>query len=72
MRCRDLLQDYIDADGKLNKDNFRFCKSHPYSDDLKPDRFIALTYFKNDEELVALFNVLLYKIKRRKREYHFL
>jgi len=33
---------------------FRFCKSHPYPDDLTPDRFIALIHFKEREELVNI------------------
>ena len=42
---------------------FRFCKSHPYPDDLKPDRFIALTSFENDKELATLFDLLQIKTK---------
>ncbi|MCG3221511.1 MAG: hypothetical protein H7641_09035 [Candidatus Heimdallarchaeota archaeon] len=38
---------------------FRFCKSHPYPDDLNPDRFIALTSFKDEED----FKNLLYLMK---------
>ncbi len=37
---------------------FRFCKSHPYPDDLKPDRFIALTSFENEAELTTFCNSL--------------
>jgi len=42
---------------------FRFCKSHPYPDDLKPDRFIALTFFENDAELETLFSSLEIGVK---------
>ena len=37
---------------------FRFCKSHPYPDDLLPDRFIALATFENNEELQNILNIL--------------
>lgn len=40
----------------LNK--FRFFKSHPYPDDLTPDRFIALTKFKDENELQHIINLL--------------
>ena len=37
---------------------FRFIKSHPYPDDLNPDRFIAVIKFQDDEELLDLTNIL--------------
>jgi hypothetical protein len=37
---------------------FRFIKSHPYPDDLNPDRFIALINFQKDEEVFDLINIL--------------
>jgi hypothetical protein len=36
----------------------RFCKSHPYPDDLKPDRFIALTKFGSRKELEYIVNLI--------------
>lgn len=35
---------------------FRFCKSHPYPDDLAPDRFIALIMFENRSALLSLLD----------------
>ncbi|MHA2254919.1 MAG: hypothetical protein ACXAAM_02500 [Candidatus Heimdallarchaeaceae archaeon] len=43
---------------------FRFCESHPYPDDLNPDRFIALTSFKDEAELKNLFKVMKIKIMK--------
>ncbi len=37
---------------------FRFIKSHPYPDDLNPDRFIALIGFQNKEEVFDLISIL--------------
>ena len=35
---------------------FRFFKSHPYPDDLAPDRFIALAKFNSREELLIILD----------------
>ena len=37
---------------------FRFIKSHPYPDDMNPDRFIALTNFKDEEELQNFVSIM--------------
>lgn len=42
---------------------FRLCRSHPYPDDLKPDRFISVTIFENDAELEALFDSLKIEVR---------
>ena len=47
---------------------FRFYKSHPYPDDLKPDRFIALTSFRNDIGLDKLFVSLEIIMQNRKEK----
>ena len=51
---------------------FRFCKSHPYPDDLKPDRFIALTNFGNIDELIDLSDVLELEFREEKESSRFL
>lgn len=40
---------------------FRFCKSHPYPDDLHPDRFVTLIFFNDNKELNQLLTIM--KIK---------
>ena len=47
---------------------FRFYKSHPYPDDLRPDRFIALTSFENEKELATLFDLLQIRVKNEEEE----
>ena len=42
---------------------FRFCKAHPYPDDLAPDRFLAVLNFKNREALINLLSSLAVKFK---------
>lgn len=42
---------------------FRFCKTHPYPDDLNPDRFIALTSFKDEEDLENLLDLMKIHVK---------
>lgn len=43
---------------------FRFCKSHPYPDDLNPDRFITLASFKDEVDLRNLIKLMKIKIMR--------
>ncbi len=42
---------------------FRFCRSHPYPDDLHPDRFVTLIYFYDDNELNELLTLMKIKTK---------
>lgn len=47
---------------------FRFIKSHPYPDDLNPDRFIALINYTDEDELRDLVSIMKIEINIEQRD----